>query len=158
MESLKEQYKLVQSSREVVLRYCENIPIEDLNKGHVAFNKAGMMYLLLHIANTYHFWLKKFARGEDFEYFTEDKTSDIKALRKVFTITDNTVYTFLNSYTERDSPVEGEIFWLKKNMTFTVLELFTHVITHEFHHKGQIMSMGRMLGYSPPDADVIRFD
>jgi len=33
----------------------------------------------------------------------------------------------------------------------------THVMTHEFHHKGQIMTMGRMLGYTPPDADVIRF-
>lgn len=33
----------------------------------------------------------------------------------------------------------------------------THVMTHEFHHKGKIMTMGRMLGYTPPDADVIRF-
>ncbi len=36
------------------------------------------------------------------------------------------------------------------------LQLFTHVITHEFHHKGQIMSLSRHLGYTPVDADIIR--
>ena len=39
---------------------------------------------------------------------------------------------------------------------FTPLQLFTHTITHEFHHKGQVMSMSRLLGYVPVDADIIR--
>src|SRR5690606_39563811 len=37
------------------------------------------------------------------------------------------------------------------------LELFTHVTTHEFHHKGQILSLSRHLGYTPIDSDIIRF-
>jgi uncharacterized damage-inducible protein DinB len=28
------------------------------------------------------------------------------------------------------------------------------VTTHEFHHKGQIVLMARVLGYFPPDTDV----
>ena len=28
-----------------------------------------------------------------------------------------------------------------------------HVLTHEFHHKGQICAAARMLGYEPPDLD-----
>jgi len=157
MDALREQYKLVQSSRKVVLNYCETIPAEELNKGHEAFNGASMMYLLLHIANTYLFWLKLFATGVEFEYFNGDNTKDFKAVRKAFEQVDKTVHVFLNSHTERDTPIEGEIFWLKKNMTFTVLELFTQVVTHEFHHKGQLMSMSRLLGCTPPDADIIRF-
>jgi uncharacterized damage-inducible protein DinB len=158
MEALKEQYQLVQASREVVLNYCETIPAEELNKAHEAFNGASMMYMLLHVANTYLFWLKRFAAGVEFEYFNGDNTKDIKAVRKVFEDVDKTVHLFLNSHTERDTAIEGEIFWLKKNMSFSVLEMFTHVVTHEFHHKGQLMSMSRMLGYTPPDADVIRFE
>ena len=38
----------------------------------------------------------------------------------------------------------------------TPLQLFTHTITHEFHHKGQVLSMSRLLGYVPVDTDVIR--
>jgi uncharacterized damage-inducible protein DinB len=41
-------------------------------------------------------------------------------------------------------------------LTLTPLQLFTHVITHEFHHKGQILTMSRTLGYIPVDTDVIR--
>jgi uncharacterized damage-inducible protein DinB len=36
----------------------------------------------------------------------------------------------------------------------TPLQLFTHVMTHEFHHKGQLLSMFRILGHVPPDTDV----
>ena len=36
------------------------------------------------------------------------------------------------------------------------LKFFTHVITHECHHKGQILSLGRSLGYIPVDTDVLR--
>ncbi|MCB0624495.1 MAG: hypothetical protein KDC43_11415, partial [Saprospiraceae bacterium] len=34
--------------------------------------------------------------------------------------------------------------------------LFTHVVTHEFHHKGQILSLTRHLGFVPVDTDVMR--
>jgi uncharacterized damage-inducible protein DinB len=36
------------------------------------------------------------------------------------------------------------------------LEVFTHVMTHEYHHKGQLLSLSRQLGYTPIDTDVIR--
>ena len=43
-----------------------------------------------------------------------------------------------------------------KMLPASPLKLFTHVITHEFHHKGQILSLSRHLGYVPVDTDVIR--
>jgi uncharacterized damage-inducible protein DinB len=33
-----------------------------------------------------------------------------------------------------------------------------HVLTHAFHHKGQIVSMCRRLGYPVSDTDLIRFE
>nr|WP_242021046.1 DinB family protein [Cytobacillus oceanisediminis] len=30
-----------------------------------------------------------------------------------------------------------------------------HTVTHEYHHKGQIMAMSRQLGYEPPNTDVL---
>jgi uncharacterized damage-inducible protein DinB len=32
--------------------------------------------------------------------------------------------------------------------------ILLHVITHAFHHKGQIVSMLRILGYPAPDTDL----
>jgi uncharacterized damage-inducible protein DinB len=33
-----------------------------------------------------------------------------------------------------------------------------HVLTHAFHHKGQIVSMCRKLGYPAPDTDLNQFE
>ena len=32
--------------------------------------------------------------------------------------------------------------------------ILLHVITHAFHHKGQILAMLRILGYPAPDTDL----
>jgi uncharacterized damage-inducible protein DinB len=32
--------------------------------------------------------------------------------------------------------------------------ILLHVITHAFHHKGQIVAMLRILGYPAPDTDL----
>jgi uncharacterized damage-inducible protein DinB len=45
----------------------------------------------------------------------------------------------------------------KQSISLTPARVFTHVITHEFHHKGQILMLARNMGYTPPDTDIIRF-
>ncbi|MCY9423036.1 DinB family protein, partial [Bacillus paralicheniformis] len=34
-------------------------------------------------------------------------------------------------------------------------QLLIHSITHEFHHKGQIVAMLRLLGYIPNNTDIL---
>lgn len=158
MISLKKQYKLTQNARAELLNYCSTIKPEDLNKKVNGFNDSTITGLLLHIANTYQFWLKRFAGKQEFEYFDENNINDITDIKRIFADTDKLVLGFLDSYPYHTTRIKGEIFWLKTDMTFNVLELFTHVVTHEFHHKGQIMTISRLLGYTPIDADIIRFN
>lgn len=158
MISLKKQYKLTQLARAELLNFCGTLKPEDMHKEIAVFNNSSITGMLLHIANTYHFWLKRFAGKQEFEYFDEKNIPDIIAVKKIFEITDKVVINFLDSYPYHTTRIKGEIFWLKTDMTFNVLELFTHVMTHEFHHKGQIMTMTRLLGYTPVDADIIRFN
>jgi len=40
-------------------------------------------------------------------------------------------------------------------MTATPAHVIHHVLTHAFHHKGQIVSMCRMLGYPAPETDLL---
>ena len=64
-------------------------------------------------------------------------------------------FVFLDHFDQRyDQPVEGEL--ASRHFSATPLELFTHVLTHEFHHKGQILVLGRAWGYEPVDTDVLR--
>jgi uncharacterized damage-inducible protein DinB len=57
-----------------------------------------------------------------------------------------------------DSPGMQKIAYELNNGSHdtSAFQIFTHVITHEFHHKGQILSLSRHLGYTPVDTDIIR--
>jgi uncharacterized damage-inducible protein DinB len=53
-------------------------------------------------------------------------------------------------------PVKG-YKWPEKYIETDAYGIFTYVITHEFRHKGQAMTMALMLGHIPMDTDVMRF-
>nr|WP_285855105.1 DinB family protein [Paenibacillus cellulositrophicus] len=81
-----------------------------------------------------------------------------QGIRNLFSEIDKMVERFLQENSHRPNEhIVGEIPSLGSQQEYSILQLMTHVMTHEFHHKGQIMTMGRMLGYTPPDADVICF-
>ncbi|MEO2202910.1 DinB family protein [Paenibacillus pabuli] len=46
--------------------------------------------------------------------------------------------------------------WYSDSVELTELWLFTHTITHEFHHQGKIVKIGRYLGYIPPKMNLAK--
>ncbi|SDE79191.1 Uncharacterized damage-inducible protein DinB (forms a four-helix bundle) [Mucilaginibacter pineti] len=154
--TLLHQYQLVLSSREALLNYCETIRPEHLAQPIPSYNNDSMGSLMRHVANTYLGWLLNFLQQEQHPYFTEDNHKNLPAIRSMFEQVNLVVNNFLQQYKDDltaplNLPREGET-----KLTLTPLELFTHVITHEYHHKGQLANMSRQLGYIPVDTDVIR--
>ncbi|MCB0640529.1 MAG: ATP-binding cassette domain-containing protein, partial [Phaeodactylibacter sp.] len=64
--------------------------------------------------------------------------------------------TLINIISGVYRPDSGVLEFDGKPQETEALKLFTHVITHEFHHKGQVLSFSRHLGYTPVDTDVLR--
>ena len=150
------QYQLVLSSRGALLDYCETIRPEHLAQPIPSHNNDSMGRLMRHVANTYLGWLLIFLQQEQRPYFTEDNHKNLHDIRSMFEQVNLVVNNFLLQYKDDinvplNLPRDGET-----SLTLTPLELFTHVITHEYHHKGQLVNMSRQLGYIPVDTDVIR--
>lgn len=79
----------------------------------------------------------------------------MEKVRTRFKLVDATVQRFLDEYNDRWlENIANEVKWQKEPWSTTPLWLLTHTETHEFHHKGQIVSMARHLGYNPPDTDL----
>ncbi len=55
-----------------------------------------------------------------------------------------------------DTTISVSVTWQPEPLIATPRWLFTHTVTHEFHHKGQVVAMGRLLGYPPPETDLFR--
>ena len=145
---LEQQYKLIKDSREVVFRFCEQFNPSDYTKEIEGFGRGSIYNTQAHIANTYTFWVANSVMEKSLPYLKYE-SNDIGTICKAFDTVNSFMEEFIMDY------------WGNMNQTrlisVTLLQVFTHVITHEFHHKGQIMSMGRQLGYIPPDADIIWF-
>ena len=153
---LRQQYQLVRSARGALFNYCQAISAEDLLKPLPAFNNACIISQLVHTANCYLFWLAVTAMKQQRPFFAGAEIQHFDAVRDIYNEVDKLMAAFLEHFSgSLDEP--KQLFRPDgSGLTRSPFELFTHVITHEFHHKGQVVSMSRQLGYIPVDTDVIR--
>jgi uncharacterized damage-inducible protein DinB len=155
---LLSQYEGVKGARHALFDYCAGMSREDLFKKVPVFNDNGISELLLHSANTYISWLGNFGLDAGMAFHNIRHVSSLNDIRLIYQQVDEVVADFLNKYAGNYLQSNTNYIAHKGiTMTLTPLELFTHVITHEFHHKGQMLTMSRLLGYIPADTDVIRF-
>jgi uncharacterized damage-inducible protein DinB len=153
--SFTEQYEHIKSSRNVLFDYCKTIAADDFTNQNSSFGRGGSIRnLLVHNANTYQFWIGQVALRKEMsfdDYETVRNIQDVEQLfEKINALMTEFIEKFGNSSAEIEYEIDGTIG------SATPLKLFTHVITHEFHHKGQILSLSRHLGYIPVDTDIIR--
>ncbi|WP_316788346.1 DinB family protein [Pedobacter frigoris] len=151
------QYALVKQSRQVVFQFLEEKVLGDVAKPLSVFKDKTISYMYVHIANTYIAWAGNFSMNDSISYYDQDEPLNISQLQNLFTQVDEIMERFI-SYFEGDptQAIKG-YKWPEKYIETDAYGIFTHVITHEFHHKGQAMTMARLLGHTPPDTDVMRF-
>jgi uncharacterized damage-inducible protein DinB len=149
------QYELVKQSRDVLLEYCDTITGSDFCAENNSFGRGSIRNLLVHIGNTYEFWLGRQALRRDIAYTAYHSIRNVEESRHFFLKVDALVAEFISCFShdylsEIAVSINGSAFQASP------LKLFTHVITHEYHHKGQALSLSRHLGYISVDTDVMR--
>lgn len=158
MNIVQTQYDLLQGSRKVVLQHCATMAPADFVQEIDVFAGGSVRNTLVHIASVYESWIGRFALRLTAANTQPGTIPGISETRQLFRRIDSIVAAFLNEYAGKwDQRIVGTLEWSNETFDPTALTLMTHVMTHEFHHKGQLMTMGRLLGYPPPDADIIRF-
>ena len=66
---------------------------------------------------------------------------------------------YLSGLTDEQLNADAELHFPDGDIAIrTPAFVLHHVLTHAFHHKGQIVSMCRTLGYPAPDTDLSRFE
>lgn len=149
------QYEWVKESRAVLLAYCKTITPEDFVRTNSNFGRGSISNLLAHMANTYKFWLGEHAFKREMKYSEYPSELLVTEIEALFEEVDRLVSDFITSF--QNNLLQEVSFTIDGRLgSTTVFRLFTHVITHEFHHKGQVLSLSRHLGYIPADTDIMR--
>ncbi|MGI4866450.1 MAG: DinB family protein [Janthinobacterium lividum] len=155
---LAAQYQLVQAARAPLLDYCASLAPAHFVAPVAAFRQSSIRDLLVHTADSYRIWLGRVALGRTVTARPPAEVPDVAALRQVFGEVDALVLDFQQHFDGQW--LTAREFYVRRQpepLVLTPLQLFTHVTTHEFHHKGQVLTMSRLLGYEPVDTDIIRF-
>ena len=155
MDVFVSQYNWIQRTRETLLQYCETLSTSDYVKELENFGGDSIRNLHAHVADCYRVWLGNRALGKPFPQITPESIKNVHEMREVFRKTDALVQQFLNEFEGKWDKTVQVSFTSGHSLDITSLWLFTHTITHEFHHKGQIVKIGRQLGYTPPETDLI---
>lgn len=151
MDLFETQYDWIRRTRETLFNYCETMSPEDYVKTLENFGGDSIRDLHVHVSNCYRVWLGNRALGKLLPQINPEEVNNVREVRAIFQETDNLVAEFLRSFKDNwDATYKRE-----NGAEYTALWLFTHTTTHEFHHKGQIVKIGRQLGYVPPDTDLI---
>lgn len=153
---LREQYDHVLSARDNLFDYCAKVSPADFVKPHHAVGRGGSIRnLLAHNAYTYHFWLGENLFDEQVEYPEYNIYPDLDSIKHLYEKADVYINAFLNRI-RGDGNFDFVFRTDSGERRGNALKLFTHLITHEFHHKGQIVSISRAHGYTPIDTDIMR--
>ncbi len=143
-------------SLDILLECTSSVPVECLREALAGFGYATVWEQHVHILEVEESWVcdlqdQAFARWREEDCGTMEEL--LKAKKRVRNATRaylaNLSETQLNTrLAERPAKWIGEL----KSPAFILL----HVVTHAFHHKGQIVAMLRTLGYPAPDTDLQR--
>ncbi|MCK7590515.1 DinB family protein [Subsaxibacter sp. CAU 1640] len=152
---LRTQYDYIKQSRSVLFNYCHSISNDKFLLENSSFGRGSIANLLAHMGNTYLFWIGQICLHRNLTYLEYGDIKNMDDILAHFATVDETVYSLLsaddiNLFEERTyeiNKVEGKA---------SIFKIVTHVFTHEYHHKGQVLSLSRHLGYIPVDTDIMR--
>jgi len=139
---------------DLVLQHIASLPDELLRKPIPGFGHPSIWKQLVHILTCEEGWVHDL-QNKPFAGWSEEDCPTMAALVAAKNRIRDATRTYLNGLTDAQvnailpkQPVDwgGEL----RSPAFILL----HVVTHAFHHKGQIVAMLRVLGHPAPDTDL----
>ncbi|WP_309572746.1 DinB family protein [Deinococcus sp.] len=153
---LRALYPWVKFSRERLFAWAEALPDGVYTLERPDFAYGSLRNVQAHIADCYVAWVAR--RGLDLTdtaFVDTSAVPDVAAMREVYAGVDALMERAFDQFTTPDEVFD--LLWRDQVLQVTQRWLVMHPVTHEFHHKGQLLTMGRVMGhpYPPgPDTDL----
>jgi len=153
MNILTNQYEMIKRTREPIFQMCETMSAESYLQTSDALGGESIRNLHVHVSDCYRIWLGVRGLGRTIPKLKPESIRNVLEMRALFTETDLLVDEFLHHFKDNwDADIQAS--WMSETAELSELWLFTHCTTHEFHHRGQITKIARMLGTIPPKMNL----
>ena len=145
------------ASLTLLLDHLSTIPDGDYTKEVSGFGFPTLRAQVIHILNCEGFWIHTLqaSRFEDQDPAAWPTVPDARALQREVSLEP---INYLSALSEQQLNALLELRFSDGDTAVqTPALVLHHVLTHAFHHKGQIVAMCRILGYPAPDTDLNQF-
>jgi uncharacterized damage-inducible protein DinB len=140
----------------LVLDHLSTIPEADYTKELSGFGFPTLRAQMIHIFNCEGFWIHTL-RAMPFE---DEAPADWPAASDARVLQSRVgagTLAYLSGLTDEQLNADTELHFSDGDIAVrTPALVLHHILTHAFHHKGQIASMCRVLGHPAPDTDLNR--
>jgi uncharacterized damage-inducible protein DinB len=164
IEGLLKVHEWSNTALDALLAHCAALPMEARHTILPGFGWPTIHSQLMHIAETEAFWITV-AQGQPFTDWPKDSDWwDFAECERPDDLAER--YAKVRAQT-RAYLTELDPGWLElpgrmqldngEAAEMSPALLINHIITHSFHHKGQVVAMCRSLGHSAPDTDMNAF-
>jgi uncharacterized damage-inducible protein DinB len=155
-EGVKALHGWTHASLDLVVEHAASLPADLFVREVPGFSLPTLRDQLLHVLSWEATWVRHL-RGTPAVVLTPDGHPDLTALVEAKRRVAGETATYIDGLTELAlntdlSSLPPEWAGPPRSPAFILL----HVVTHAFHHKGQMASMFRLLGHPPPDTDLQR--
>lgn len=158
LDGIQKFHGWTHASLSLLLDHLSSIPATDYAKVLPAVGFPTLRAQVIHILNCEGFWIHTL---QGLPYVDRNPVecptvADAKLFEQEI---GRRTHTYLSGLTDQQLNNETELNFSDGEIAIrTPALILHHVLTHAFHHKGQIVAMCRALGHPAPDTDLNQFE
>jgi uncharacterized damage-inducible protein DinB len=158
LDGVRKLHGWTHSSLNLVLDHLSTMSSNDYATPLSGFGFPTLREQAIHIFNCEGFWIHTL-QGLRYADRTPEEcpvVADVRLLQKEVS---QSTHAYLLTLTNQQLNADAELHFSDGDIAVrTPALVLHHVLTHAFHHKGQIAAMCRALGHPMPDTDLNQFE
>jgi uncharacterized damage-inducible protein DinB len=158
VDGIRKFHDWTHASLTILLDHLTTLPAADYEKTVSGFGFPTLRDQVIHIFNCEGSWIHILQGHSYFDRTAAEcpAVADAKLMQEEIR---NQTRSYLSGLTNEQLNADTELHFSDGDVAVRTPSLVLHhLLTHAFHHKGQIVAMCRALGHPGPDTDMIRFE
>jgi uncharacterized damage-inducible protein DinB len=158
LDGVRKLHGWTHASLNLVLDHLSTMPANDYSTELPGFGFRTLREQVIHIFNCEGFWVHTL-QGLRYANRTPEECPAVADGRLLKTELSQSNIAYLSTLTNQQLNADAELHFSDGDVAVrTPALILHHVLTHAFHHKGQIAAMCRALGHPMSDTDLNRFE
>ena len=158
LDGIRKFHSWTHACLSLLLDHLSSIPATDYGKVLPAVGLPTLREQVIHIFNCEGFWIHTL-QGLSYVDRSPAQCPTVSDARLFEQEVIQQTHSYLSGLTDRQLNSDTELNFPDGDIAIrTPALVLHHVLTHAFHHKGQIVAMCRALGHPAPDTDLNQFE